>query len=95
MFDIGVAYGTPELYGMVGRLRDVDALLIEASSIATLRNGPEFHDVVLFLKEHGFVIYDMLRTLRRPLDGALAQLDVLFVPEDSFLRADRRWAASA
>jgi hypothetical protein len=29
---------------------------------------------------------------RRPLDDATAQLDLLFVPQDSSLRADRRWA---
>lgn len=33
--------------------------------------------------------------LRRPLDGALAQMDVVFVPETSPLRQDRRWAQQA
>jgi hypothetical protein len=32
---------------------------------------------------------------RRPLDGATAQLDLLFLPEDSPLRRDRRWAEAA
>jgi hypothetical protein len=29
--------------------------------------------------------------VRRPLDGATAQLDLLFVPQNSPMRADRRW----
>jgi hypothetical protein len=29
----------------------------------------------------------------RPLDGATGHIDLMFLPEDSILRADRRWAA--
>ncbi len=46
------------------------------------------------LKEYGFVLYDVLSLLRRPLDQALAQLDVAFVPEASPLRRDHRWRAA-
>ena len=31
----------------------------------------------------GFVIYDILDLLDRPLDGTLAQANVVFVPESS------------
>jgi hypothetical protein len=50
------------------------------------------HDIVHFMHDHGFVVADIVGMTRRPLDGATAQLDVLFVPNDSPLRRDRRWA---
>jgi FkbM family methyltransferase len=80
------------LEGMTGRLDSIDALIIEISTIASLKGGPEVHDIVHFMHGHGFVVADIVGMARRPLDGATAQLDVLFVPENSPLRRDRRWA---
>jgi len=79
------------LEGMTGRLASIDAIVIETSTIASLRGGPEVHDIVHFMHDHGFVMADVLGMARRPLDGATAQLDVLFLPDDSPLRRDRRW----
>jgi len=83
------------LNGMTRRIREIDAFIIETSMIATVRNGPELFDVVAFMKSHGFVVFDIVGMSRRPLDGATAQVDIVFVAEGSFLRADRRWAAIA
>ena len=80
------------LEGMTGRLASIDAIVIETSTIASLRGGPEVHDIVRFMHDHGFVMADVLGMARRPLDGATAQLDVLFLPDDSPLRRDRRWS---
>lgn len=80
------------LRGMTGRIAELDAVIVETSTIATVKGGPEVADVVAFMREHGFVIADVLGLKRRPLDDATAQLDLLFVPQDSSLRADRRWA---
>jgi hypothetical protein len=38
-----------------------------------------------------FKIYDIISLRRRPLDGALAQIDLVFVPDKSPLRSDHRW----
>ena len=83
------------LDGMTGRLPEIDALVIETSTIATVKGGAEVRDVVSFLGDHGFVLADIVGLRRRPLDDATAQLDLLFVPHDKSLRMDRRWAASA
>jgi FkbM family methyltransferase len=80
------------LRGMIGRLREIDALIVETSTIATVKGGAEVADVVCFMRDHGFLVADVLGLKRRPLDDATAQLDLLFVPKDSPLRADRRWA---
>ncbi len=80
---------------MGARIEEFDAFLIEISTIATIENAPEADEVFAFLSQHGFVIYDILSLNRRPLDSALAQLDVLFIKRNSPIRSDRRWRASA
>lgn len=80
------------LKGMEGRLADLDTVVVETSTIATLHGAPEFRGVFQLLDRHGFVLWDIVRLGRRPLDFALAQLDAVFVPADSPLRADKRWA---
>ena len=83
------------LAGMAARMAAIDVFIIETSTIATVHGGAELADVVRFMHEHGFVVADILGLKRRPLDGATAQLDLLFVREQSPLRADRRWAQAA
>jgi FkbM family methyltransferase len=80
------------LEGMTGRLSSLDAVLVETSTIASVRGGAEVHDIVRFMHDHGFALVDVLGLTRRPLDSATAQLDLLFLPEDSGPRRDRRWA---
>lgn len=83
------------LRGMGDRIGELDALIIETSTIATMKQAPETDEVITFLSGQGFVIYDVLALSRRPLDSALAQVDVLFVKRDSELRSDRRWRTDA
>lgn len=83
------------LKGMSTRMQDIDAFIVETSTIATVKGGPEVHEVVQFMKGQGFVPFDLIGMKRRPLDGAAAQVDIVFVPESSYLRSDRRWAGSA
>jgi hypothetical protein len=81
------------LRGMGEEFRWIDLLVIETSLIATLRGGaPEASDVIGFLHERGFVLFDIVGMTRRPRDRALAQIDAVLVPSGSPLRADRRWA---
>jgi hypothetical protein len=44
--------------------------------------------------ERDFGVADIIGLKRRPLDGATAQLDLLFGPETAPLRADRRWSGA-
>lgn len=82
------------LRGMGKRLDDIDVLIVETSLIPTLHgDASDFGDVVAHLREQGFALYEIVAMVRRPLDLALAQVDGVFVPMDSPLRSDRRWAA--
>jgi len=80
------------LEGMGARIAEIDVFVVETSTIATVKGGAEVAQVVRFLGERGFVVADIVGMKRRPLDGATAQVDLLFVREDAPLRADRRWA---
>lgn len=80
------------LRGMSGLLSRIDAVIVEASTIATVHGGAELTDVISFMEAHGFVLADIVGMRRRPLDDALAQLDLMFVPRDAACRADHRWS---
>jgi FkbM family methyltransferase len=82
------------LAGMTGRLADIDALVVETSTISTVKGGAEVESVVRFLGDRGFVLADIIGLRRRPLDNATAQLDLLFVPKEAAPRHDRRWVAT-
>jgi len=54
-------------------------------------NYPLVHDVIIFMKEQGFVLYDICPLIKRPYDKALYQSDFLFIKEKSTLRTSIRW----
>jgi FkbM family methyltransferase len=80
------------LQGMTNRITEIDVFVIEASTLSTLKDGVELHDIVHFMHDHGFVVADILGLVPRPLDDATAQIDLMFVARQSALRSDRRWA---
>ena len=52
---------------------------------------PILGDVINFMLDYGYVVYDFAGFLRRPLDGALGQCDICFVKKDGFLRQSNDW----
>ncbi len=54
-------------------------------------NLPQFYEVIDFMHQRGYVVYDFVGFLRRPLDGALGQCDVCFTKADGVLRANHAW----
>jgi FkbM family methyltransferase len=67
--------------------------VIEVSlfSFSDVPGMPVFYEVVEFMQKKGYVVYDFAGFLRRPVDGALAQCDICFVPEHAFLRSSNSW----
>lgn len=84
-------YELEVLKGASGCLQTARALMMEVSLIDMYQNNPLLHEVTAFLHQHGFVAYDIFGLMRRPLDMALAQVDMLFVPEQSPLRACKHY----
>ena len=81
------------LRGATDTLKSTDLVILEVSFSRFFLDGPEFHEVVAFMCDAGFVMYDILNLMYRPLDGALAQADVLFVPHGSPLRKRHGYAS--
>jgi len=79
------------LNGAKATLPNIEVILAEMNLIDIHRGVHLFDDVVVFLRDHNFVAYDICGLHRRPLDSALWQADLIFVPRDSGLRADKRW----
>ena len=52
---------------------------------------PIAHEVIGYMASIGYVIFDFTDPLRRTLDQALGNIDAIFIPEDSELRANPRW----
>ena len=74
------------LSGASRSLSDAEVVILEVSLFEFVEDGPELHDVVTFMKAKGFVAYDMFGGHTRPLDGALAQVDIVFVKERGVFR---------
>jgi hypothetical protein len=86
-------YELEVLRGGKETLAKAQAVLIELSLIEVNAGAPLLDEALSFMRAAGFVAYDILEIHRRPLDGAMNQIDVLFVREESPLRADKRhWA---
>ncbi|HLB67094.1 MAG TPA: FkbM family methyltransferase [Thermoplasmata archaeon] len=80
------------LEGTRNALAQTDCVVLEVSLFGTLVGGPQLHEVVSYMKGRGFVVYDLFGGLHRPLDGALAQLDMMFVRENGPLRSSHAYA---
>lgn len=76
-------------------LPETEVIILEVSFFQFYQNGPLFHEVIGWMKEHGMVAYDMFGGQNRPLDRALAQVDMVFVKENGFLRALHHYATPA
>ena len=89
-FELEALKGAERTFGQT------EAYILEVSlfSFEDVPGMPTFSDVVTFMLERGYVVYDFPGFLRRPLDGALGQCDVCFVKADSFLRKSKQWRQS-
>jgi len=80
------------LKGATQCLQKAQALMLEVSFIPLQAGSPLLYDMVTFCHDHGFRAYDISGLWHRPLDGALAQGDFLFLKEGHALLTDARWS---
>ncbi len=85
-FELDVLRGAAEC------LKKMEVVILEVSLFPFEKNWPVFHEVVAFMRESGFAVYDFAGFMRRPLDGALGQVDVCFARVDGMLRQHTRWS---
>ena len=80
------------LAGAARVLQAAELVIAEVTFFEVFRDGPLAHEVVAWMLERDFVIYDIFELMYRPLDGALVQANVAFAPRDGSLRQDHRYA---
>ena len=86
-------YELEVLKGAAQSLAATQAVLMEVSLIELYRDSPLLPEVIVFMRERGFRPYDICSLLRRPLDQALCQVDMIFLKADSFLFRKKEWGA--
>ena len=80
------------LNGAKKALLETEVVVLEASMFEFLKGAPQFFDVVLYMKNHGFVAYDIIKGWNRPLDNALGQIDIIFVKENGRFRQNHSYS---
>ena len=81
------------LKGAEARLPSISMVIAETPLINSMEGGFELAELVDFMTRRGFCVFDVIGGHFRPLDGNLQQVDLVFVPAQSRLRADKRYAA--
>jgi FkbM family methyltransferase len=82
------------LAGAAATLDRTELVQLETLLFPFYEGAPDAADVVSFMREAGFVVYDVADLGYRPYDGALAQLDLFFVPNASELRLHHEYASA-
>ncbi|MCS5694112.1 FkbM family methyltransferase [Cyanobium sp. FGCU-6] len=80
------------LEGASKTMIDAEVVVLEISLFEFMKGAPVLHDVIRFMKDRGFVAWDIILGWNRPLDNALGQIDIVFVGEESEFRADHSYA---
>lgn len=84
-FELEALKGAEQTFGVT------EVYILEVSFFAFERAMPVFADVINFMLERNYVVYDFAGFLRRPYDGALGQCDICFVKKNGFLRRSNKW----
>lgn len=80
------------LKGAENCLQKTEALILEVNFLEIHKGVPLADELVAWLKERGFLVYDIAGITRRPKNRSLWQADFVFVPANSPLRADKSYA---
>jgi hypothetical protein len=88
---IDTGYEYEVLKGASTALHNCQLVLAELNFMDIHKNVKLADEVISFLKQFDFVMYDITEIHRRPSDNALWQVDFMFVKENSFLRQNKKW----
>jgi FkbM family methyltransferase len=80
------------LAGAEAILPQTELVLLEVSLFQLNGANPQLGDVVCAMRDRGYVVYDIYNGHLRPLDGALAQVDLAFVRDDGRFRRSHAYA---
>jgi len=72
-------------------LKSTEVLVLEVSYRQMYEHSALAHEIIAYVGERGFRIYDICSYLQRPADRELVQSDIVFVHETSRLFAYQGW----
>lgn len=78
-------YELEVLKGARMALASCEVIIMEINIILLIIGAPSFYEVIKFMSEQNFRLYDIATLTRRPLDSSLCQIDAVFVKNDSAL----------
>jgi FkbM family methyltransferase len=81
------------LEGSIKTLRNTECVIVETVFFGDGANN--FYRVTAFMRENGFVIYDIVEPVYRPVDMALWQVDTVFVRRNGPFRRFEGFAGEA
>jgi FkbM family methyltransferase len=84
-FELEALRGASSIFGKT------ELLILESSLISMSSAWPIVREIVDFMGARGYEFYDIPGFLRRPLDGALGQVDFAFARANGFLRKSNGW----
>jgi FkbM family methyltransferase len=84
-FELEALSGGESLFGKT------EVFIIETSLFRFLPRQPITREIIGFMADRGYELYDITEFLRRPLDGALGQVDLAFVKADGRFRTSAAW----
>lgn len=84
-FELEAIKGAECLFGRT------ELFIMETSLFQFMNRMPTTHDCITFMSDRGYDLYDVTEYLRRPLDGALGQIDLAFARRDGALRSSHDW----
>jgi FkbM family methyltransferase len=84
-FELEALIGGSKLFGIT------EVFIIETALISGTSGWPITREVIDFMADRCYELYDITEFLRRPYDGALGHVDIAFVKRDGFLRLGNRW----
>lgn len=85
-------YELSVLDGCTAILPQTEVVILEVSFFSFYPGVPEFHEVIAYMINCGFVPYDIFGGHNRPLDLARAQADMVFVKKSGMFRLRHEWA---
>jgi hypothetical protein len=80
------------LKGGIETLKRTEYIILETVFFQVFIDGPGFAEIIAFMRQQGFVVYEVFDPLYRPLDGAMSQIDIAFVKESGPFRKYHAYA---
>lgn len=84
-FELEALAGGSTLFGRT------EVFIIETSLFHFFPRQPITREIITFMADRGYELYDITEFLRRPVDGALGQVDLAFVKANGRFRSNLGW----